>query len=46
MRSIFEITEKGALQQIAFITCRPSCTHEQTSREKFQYFITDECNDF
>ena len=36
MRSIFEITEKGALQQIAFTICRPSCTHEQTSGEMFQ----------
>ena len=36
MRSIFEIVEKGALQQIAFTTCRPSCTHEQTVGEKFQ----------
>ena len=44
MRNIFEITEKGAFQQIAFTTCRPSCIHEQTSGEKFQYLTTDECN--
>ena len=28
MRSIFEITEKGVFQQIAFTTCRPLCTPE------------------
>ena len=44
MRSIFEITEEEALQQIAFTTCRPSYTHGQTSGKKFQYITTDECN--
>ena len=54
MRSIFEITEKGAFQQIAFTTCRSSCTHmnklfersfsnlQQMSRTILKYIFSQE----